>query len=74
MELHEAEALWLECQPIPGVQFRPNDPVEVREGEHAGQVGSTVALLALIPEPRYLIELEPSGEDVEVLQSQLGSV
>jgi hypothetical protein len=74
MELHEATALWLECQPVPGVAFRPNDPVEIREGEYAGQVGSTVALLALIPEPRYLIELEPTGEDVEVAQSQLDTV
>lgn len=74
MELHEAEALWLEYQPVPGVLFRLNDPVEISGGEHAGEMGSTVALLALIPEPRYLVELEPGGEDIEVSQSQLSTV
>jgi hypothetical protein len=74
MELHEAEARWLESRPVPGVLFQLNEPVEVRGGVHAGQMGSAIGLLALAPEPLYLIELEPEGHDIQALQSQLGSV
>lgn len=74
MELREAETRWIESQPIPGVLFRLNDPVAVQAGEHAGEVGCAMALLSLTPEPLYLVELEPKGEEVQVLQSQLGTV
>lgn len=74
MELREAEARWAEFQPIPGVLFRLNDPVAIQAGEHAGEVGCAIALVGLAPEPRYLVELEPDGEEVQVLQSQLGTV
>jgi hypothetical protein len=74
MELHEAEARWVTCQPIPGVLFRLNDPVAIQAGDHAGEVGCAIALLGLTPEPLYLVELEPNGQEVEILQSHLGTV
>jgi hypothetical protein len=74
MEFREAEARWCECQPIPGVLFRLNDPVAIQAGEHAGEVGCAMALLSLTPEPLYLVELEPNGQEVQVQQSRLGAV
>lgn len=74
MELSEAAVRWHEGESIPGVLFGFDDPVVIEAGENAGQLGIVVALLSLTPEPRYLIEVEPDGPDLEVLQSQLGTV
>jgi hypothetical protein len=74
MELHDAATRWHEGQLIPGVMFGFDDPVSIERGEHAGKLGIAVQLLRLTPEPVYLIEVEPDGPDLEVLQSQLGSV
>lgn len=74
MELREAEARWAEFQPIPGVLFRLNDPVAIQAGDHAAEMGCVIALVGLTPEPIYLIELEPDGEEVQVLQSELATV
>ena len=74
MELNEAATRWHEGQLIPGVMFGFDDPVSIDAGEHAGRLGVAVALVRLSPEPVYLIEVEPDGPDLEVPQSQLGTV
>ena len=58
--------LWREW--ILGVKFQHNDLVELTAGEHKGAKGSLVALIAIAPEPIYLVELE-SGFDHEIGQA-----
>lgn len=62
--------VFLERVDIPGVMFRHNDYVRVINGPQFGATGSLVTVLSLIPEPRFVLELE-SGFDVEVLQSEI---
>lgn len=61
---------FLDQAPIPGVKFSHNDYVRVVAGPHSGEYGSLVTVLSLLPEPRFVLELE-SGFDVEVLQSEI---
>jgi hypothetical protein len=61
---------FLDRTPIPGVRFRHNNFVRITAGEHAGKAGSLVTVLALSPEPLFVVELE-TGYDVKVLQSNL---
>jgi hypothetical protein len=58
---------------IPGVEFAHNEPVLIVRGPHAGGSGSLVALVALHPEPSFVLELS-SGPDAQVLQSQIQHV
>lgn len=61
---------FLNRESIPGVQYQHNDYVRVIDGPHSGKSGSLVSLLAIGPEPRFVIELEEGG-DIESQQSQL---
>ena len=61
---------FLAGQSIQGLTYAHNDYVRIVEGPHAGTSGSLVSLLALDPEPTFIIELE-SGTDAEVLQSEV---
>ena len=61
---------FLNHAPIRGVQFEHNDYVRIISGSHSGGSGSLVTVLSLIPEPKFLLELE-SGHDVEVFQSEI---
>ncbi len=63
--------LWHEW--IANVSLRHDDLVEVTNGVHKGLRGSLVSLIALKPEPTYIVEIE-SGFDLEVGQSWLRSV
>jgi hypothetical protein len=61
---------WFAGESIAGVRFRLNDAVRVSSGQHAGMVGSVISLLAVQPEPRYIVETS-SGRDVEILDHEL---
>ncbi|MDO8311404.1 MAG: hypothetical protein Q7T25_05640 [Sideroxyarcus sp.] len=63
---------FLDRAEISGVVYHHNDYVHVVAGPHSGSYGSLVTVLALLPEPRFVLELE-SGFDVEVLQSEIQS-
>ena len=58
---------------IPGIDFGPNAAIEITEGPHAGDGGTIIVLLAVRPEPLYLVELT-SKRDVRVRQSALRPV
>ena len=67
------DELWFSFQTVPGAAFKLNDSVSVEAGELKGERGNVVALLALRPEPRYLVELS-SGSDAEIAESELSRV
>jgi hypothetical protein len=67
----ELERLWASVPGIEGVAFRFSDAVRVKHGEHAGEVGSVVALQSLEPMPAYVVELSLSGKSLTLPQSQL---
>jgi hypothetical protein len=67
----ELERLWASVPGIDGVAFRFNDAVRIKSGEHAGEMGSVVSLLAVEPMPTYVVELSLSGKSLSLTQSQL---
>ena len=71
MDQFELERLWASVPGIEGVDFRFNDAVRVKAGEHAGEMGSVVSLLALEPTPTYVVELSLSGKSLTLAQAQL---
>ena len=71
MDQFELERLWASVPGIEGVAFRFNYAVRIKHGEHAGEVGSAVALLSLEPMPTYVVELSLSGKSLTLPQSQL---
>jgi hypothetical protein len=70
MNQKEIDELWFSFQPIPGAAYRLNDSVGVTSGEFKGESGAVVSLLALAPEPVYLVELS-SGADIKISESEL---
>ena len=54
---------WLDGESIPGVQFSQGDDVEIVAGNHAGRRGRVLLLVALPPEPVYLVALQV-GDDM----------
>jgi hypothetical protein len=61
---------FLAHRPVPGVRFEHNNYVRVTFGPHAGEYGSLVCIISLGIDPCFVLESE-SGQDLEVLQSQL---
>jgi hypothetical protein len=59
--------------PIDGVEFEHNDYVQIISGIYIGKFGSLVTVLELLPDPKFIVELE-NGFDVEIFQSQLKAV
>ena len=55
---------------VDGIEYALNDRVMIVDGEHAGEGGSVITILAFEPEPLYLVELA-TGEDTRVPQSAL---
>ena len=53
---------WLDGESIPGVQFAQGDDVEIVAGNHAGRRGRVLLLVALPPQPVYLVALQ-LGDD-----------
>lgn len=70
MDRAASDQMWFRQEPIVGATFLLNDAVQVVSGPYAGQYGSTIALLALQPEPRYTIELA-NGQDIQANESEL---
>jgi hypothetical protein len=63
---------WYQGNLPSGVLHGLNDSVKVLRGPLSGARGAVISLIAVHPEPRYLIELD-SGDDVELEQSVLGA-
>ena len=61
---------WMAGQRPDGVEFGLGQGVEVLSRLQPGQTGAVIALRALEPEPRYLIQLG-SGEESEEFQRML---
>lgn len=74
MSLRGTGDRWLAGETVPGVTFGHNETVEITDGEHAGQAGTVILLMALRPEPRYLVQLREGRRDVRVRQSALRRV
>jgi hypothetical protein len=53
------------------VAFRFRDAVRVKSGEHAGEDATVVALLAVEPNPVYVVELSLSGKNLTLPQPDL---
>jgi len=62
---------WLAGERVSGVAFAHHDAVRIAAGPRAGAMGSIALLLAVEPEPVYLVELASGGGDVRVRQSAL---
>lgn len=71
MDQFELERLWAIVPGIDGVAFRFHDTVRIKAGEHAGEMGTFVSLLAVEPMPTYVVELSLSGKSLTLAQSQL---
>ncbi len=71
MNLRGVGDRWLAGESIAGVTFGLHDGVDVLRGPHAGASGAIILLLALHPEPMYLVGLETGAGDVRVPQSAL---
>ena len=54
---------WLAGESIPGVTYAQDDEVEIVAGNHAGRRGRVLLLVALPPEPVYLVALQV-GDDM----------
>jgi hypothetical protein len=59
---HGAGDRWLAGESIPGVTYAQDDEVEIVAGNQAGRRGRVLLLVALPPEPIYLIALQV-GDD-----------
>jgi hypothetical protein len=63
---------WIAGDLPPGVRFERHHRVRVLAGRRQGKSGSVKNLVALEPEPRYVVELS-SGEQIEAFQRVLRS-
>lgn len=70
MKSQDIAQAFLDHTSIPGVMFEHNDYVHIVGGPNSGKSGSLVTVVALEPEPKFILELE-SGFDVEVMQSHI---
>lgn len=62
---------WLRGEAIPGVAFAQHAPIVVATGSRAGQQGRVVLLLAVSPEPLYLVALPDDAIELRIRQSAL---
>ena len=61
---------WLRGEPLPGVAFAQHERVTIAGGSRGGRTGGVLLLLAVAPEPLYLVALDGGG-DLKVRQSAL---
>ena len=61
---------WLAGERVSGVAFAHNERVAFVGGRHDGEEGTIALLMAVDPEPLYLVTL-PRGGEVRVRQSSL---
>lgn len=69
MSVRGAGDRWLAGELPPGVVFRLHDRVEITDGRFAGRAGTVALLIAVSPEPSYLVS--SGAADVRVRQSAL---
>ena len=62
---------WLRGEPLPGVAFAQHARVTITGGSRDGQTGAVLLLLAVAPEPLYLVALDHGAGDLKVRQSAL---
>ncbi len=62
---------WFEGQQVQGARFRQNDPVQIVEGEHAGELGSVVWWHGPDAPAKYIVELGRDGSDVTLPEAAL---
>lgn len=62
---------WLAGEPVEGVELEHGAAVEVAGGALDGRRGTIALLIAVRPEPAYLVALAGGGGDVRVRQSAL---
>ena len=62
---------WMAGDQVPGVGFGLYEPVVITAGPFVGTLGAIVALVALIPDPLYTVEIGGGRGDVHVLQADL---
>ena len=65
---------WLAGESVEGVRFALNEAVEVIEGRFRGARGTVVLLMAVAPEPFYLVHLSPGAGDTRIRQTHLRAV
>jgi hypothetical protein len=63
---------WLAGETIAGVAFAHHQAVTVAGGAHDGADGIVLLLMAVTPEPRYLVRLATDGREVRLRQGELG--
>jgi hypothetical protein len=68
---HELESRWTTAEGIPGVSYRFSDLVRIVSGDYAGLTAEVIALLALAPQPIYMVVLPPNEKSVVLAQSEL---
>jgi hypothetical protein len=73
MSQFELESRWLTAEGVPGVNYRFSDLVLIKSGEYSGQTAEVIALLAIEPEPVYIVVLPPNERSVVLPQSELES-
>jgi hypothetical protein len=71
---YELESQWTTAEGIAGVRYRYSDLVRIKAGDHAGETGEIITLLALTPEPTYGIVLPPNEKFVIVPEQNLEGI
>lgn len=74
MNVRGAGDRWMEGEAVSGVEFGLNETVEIHEGQNDGDRGVIILLVAINPEPLYLVALSSGKGDVRVRQSALRRV
>ncbi len=69
MTQYELERLWADGS-LRGVAYGFGNEVRVKSGGRAGEVGRVVALLAVEPQPEYVVEY-PDGRSITAAESDL---
>jgi hypothetical protein len=66
---YELEGLWVKGS-LPGVDYRFDDAVFIKRGEHGDKVARVVALIQIDPVPVYVVEFQ-AGDSAVFEQSDL---
>ena len=67
---NDEDKLWFNPEQIKGVIFTYNDIVKIKSGEYIGERAWVISLMPGEP-ISYLVELDGSGGDIEIAQSEL---
>lgn len=72
MNQYELEGLWVKGS-LPGVDYRFDDMVLIKRGEHAAEVARVVALISIDPTPVDVVEFQ-AGNSAVLEQADLERV